>query len=326
MKVKAIIPAAGEGRRLKPHTVATPKALLQVAGKPIIGHIMDRLLPVEPAEVCVVTGAQGERTRRYLESEYRCRFRFLDQEHPRGLGDAVSRARPAFEPGDAALIVLGDTIVDVDLRELVGDVAQLAVKPVSDPQRFGIVELEGDRIIRLVEKPEHPASNLAIVGLYFVVDALGLFGQIDRLVAAGTTTRGEFQLTDALQALLQSGARMKAKPVEHWLDCGTREAMIETNRHLLSRSSHFLPRPGVVFVPPVFVHDSATVEGSIVGPNVSVGAGAMVRGSIIRDSIVNDRAVVDNSLLEGSILGEESTVRESPRRFNLGGFSEIELG
>jgi glucose-1-phosphate thymidylyltransferase len=326
MSFRAIIPAAGEGRRLKPHTVATPKVLLQVAGKPIIGHIMDRLLPAGPDEVCVVVGAQGDQIRRYLESSYRCRFSFLAQENPRGLGDAVYRARPSFHGSEPALIVLGDTIVDIDMREMTGGGNQLAVREVPDPRRFGIVETEGDRVIRLVEKPEHPRSNLAIVGLYYLQDAQALFGSLERLMAEQKTTRGEYQLTDALQLLLEGGLDMRTRAIEHWLDCGTRDAMIQTNRYLLSRDGHFTPRPGAVILPPVFIHDTATIENSVVGPYVSIGAEAEIRGSVISDSIVNDRVVVEHSLLQGSILGESSIVRDSPRRLNLGGFSELELG
>jgi glucose-1-phosphate thymidylyltransferase len=325
VKFKAVIPAAGEGRRLKPHTLMAPKPLLQVAGKPIVGHIMDRLLPAGPEEVVVVVGAQGEQIAGYLRSAYSCRFRFVTQDDPRGLGDAVGRARPAFTD-EGILIVLGDTIVDLDLGEMVTADNLLAVREVPDPRRFGIVELAGGRITRLVEKPETPASNLAIVGLYFLHDAAALFGAIDRLVREDRTTRGEYQLTDALQLLLDAGVVMKPKQIDHWLDCGTRDAMIETNRHLLSRNGHFEPRPGTVVVPPVFIHDSATIEHSVIGPNVSVGPDAEVRGSVIRDSIVNARAIVEHALLEGSILGEDSVVRDSPRRLNLGGFSELEMG
>ncbi len=325
MRLKAVIPAAGEGRRLKPHTHTTPKILLQVAGKPIIGHIMDRLVPAEPEEVCVVVGAQGDQIRAYLESNYRCRLSFVTQEDPRGLGDAVLRARPMFT-NEAVLIVLGDTIVDMDMREMVGSENLLAVKAVADPKRFGIVELQGDKVWRLVEKPDRPASNLAIVGVYFLTEAARLFAALEQLVRENRTTRGEYQLTDALQLLLEQNVVMKTKSVEHWLDCGTRDAMIETNRHLLARNGYYRPRPGTVFVEPVFVHDSARIENSVIGPNVSVGAGAAISGSVIRDSIINDNVVVEHSLLEGSILGENSVVRDSPRRLNLGGFSELELG
>ena len=325
MQFKAVIPAAGEGRRLKPHTHTTPKILLQVAGKPIIGHIMDRLLPARPDEVIVVVGAQGDQVKQYLTSEYRCPFRFVQQTDPKGLGDAVYRAKDAFA-GEPILVLLGDTIVDLDMSKMVGRDNVIGVKPVPDPRRFGIVELRGRYARRLVEKPERPKSNLAIVGVYFFRDSGLLFGALDRLIARGRKTRGEFQLTDALQLMIDSGMKIKTRVIEHWLDCGTRDAMLETNRYLLAKAGYFKPRRNTVIVPPVFIHDSAKIEGSVIGPNVSIGAEAEIRGSIVSDSIVNRRVVVEHALLQGSILGESSVVRDSPRRLNLGGFSELEVG
>jgi len=235
--------------------------------------------------VIVVVGAQGEQVRRYLVSEYRCPFRFVQQTDPKGLGDAVYRARDSFA-GEPILILLGDTIVDLDMSKMVGRNNIIGVKPVPDPRRFGIVELDGKYVRRLVEKPERPKSNLAIVGVYFLRDSARLFGALERLIARGRRTRGEFQLTDALQLLIRSGLKISTRVIEHWLDCGTREAMLETNRYLLARASSCRARPDTVVVPPVFIHDSAKIHGSVIGPNVSVGAEAEIRGSIVSDSIV----------------------------------------
>jgi glucose-1-phosphate thymidylyltransferase len=325
VQFKAVIPAAGEGRRLKPHTHTTPKILLQVAGKPIIGHIMDRLLLARPDEVIVVVGAQGDQVRHYLTSEYRCPFRFVRQTDPRGLGDAVYRAKDVFS-GEPVLVLLGDTIVDLDMSKMVGRDNVIGVQEVDDPRRFGVVELRNGYVSRFVEKPDRPRSNLAIVGVYFFKESNGLFGALERLIARGRTTKGEFQLTDALQLMVDDGMRIKTRTIKHWLDCGTRAAMLETNRYLLTKEGYYKPRAGSVIIPPVFVHDRASIDTSVIGPNVSVGADADIRGSIICDSIINQNVVVEHTLLEGSILGENSVVRDSPRRLNLGGFSELEMG
>ncbi|MEO0081299.1 MAG: sugar phosphate nucleotidyltransferase [candidate division WOR-3 bacterium] len=324
IRFKALIPAAGEGRRLRPHTHATPKVLLEVAGKPIIGHIMDRLLPARPEEVVVVVGVQGGKIKSYLETSYRTRFRFVEQDDPKGLGDAVYRGRDYFghEP---ILIVLGDTIVDLNMTEMVGHENLIGVKEVEDPRRFGIVELDGDTVKQAVEKPKHPTSNLAIVGLYYFTDACVLFDSLRELIQTGQRTRDEFQLTDALRLMLKAGTVMRAKRIDRWLDCGTPDALLATNRYLLARQGHYRQREGVVFVPPVWVHDDASIRNSVIGPNVSVGSDAEIHDSIIRDSIVNRNAQVEWALLERSILGEESTVRGTPRRLNLGGFSELEV-
>jgi glucose-1-phosphate thymidylyltransferase len=188
-----------------------------------------------------------------------------------------------------------------------------------------VVELKDGYVSRFVEKPDRPRSNLAIVGVYFFRDSGKLFGALERLIAGGRTTKGEFQLTDALQLMVNDGTRIKTRTIKHWLDCGTREAMLATNRHLLAREGYYKPRPGSVIVPPVFIHDRAKIQSSIIGPNVSVGADADINGSIISDSIVNRHVVIQHTLLDGSILGENSVVRDNPRKLNLGGFSELEM-
>jgi glucose-1-phosphate thymidylyltransferase len=325
VQFKAVIPAAGEGRRLKPHTHTTPKILLEVAGKPIIGHIMDRLLGARPDEVIVVVGSQGDQVRNYLTSEYRCPFRFVRQTDPRGLGDAVYRTKEAFS-GEPILVLLGDTIVDLDMSRMVGRDNVIGVQQVADPRRFGVVEMKGGYVSRFVEKPDRPRSNLAIVGVYFFKNSARLFGSIERLIARGRTTKGEFQLTDALQLMVDDGIKIRTRTIKYWLDCGTRDAMLATNRHLLASEGYFKPRPGSVIVPPVFIHDRAKIQSSIIGPNASIGADADIHGSIVWDSIVNRHVVVEHTLLEGSILGENSVVRDSPRKLNLGGFSELEMG
>lgn len=325
MSFKAVIPAAGEGKRLLPHTKLTPKVLVEVAGKPIIGHIMDRLLRAGPDEVCVVVGDQGELVERYLTGSYSCRFRFVRQDDPKGLGDAVFRARNCFQ-GEPVFILLGDTIIDADMTELVGAENVVGVKEVSDPRRFGIAEVEGGLVKRLVEKPEHPSSNLALVGVYHFTDSRALFGALAALVRQGKQTRGEFQLTDAIQLMVDSGVRIRTSRIEHWFDCGTPDALLDTNRHLLTQDGYFRAREGAVVIPPVYIHDRATVESSVVGPSVSVGPGAVIRNSIVSDSIVNRDAAVEDSVLEKSILGESSSVRGARRRVNLGAFSELEIG
>ncbi len=325
MKFKAVIPTAGEGRRLRPHTHAVPKVLLEVAGKPIIGHIMDRLLPAGPEEVCVVVGARGDQIASYLTGAYDYSFRFVEQPEPRGLGDAVYCARECFQ-GEPVLVLLGDTIVDVDLSGFVGQGSVVGVKEVDDPRRFGIAELDGERVTRVVEKPAKPSSKLALVGVYFFQDSKLLFDALSGLIRQDLRTGGELQLTDAIQSMVERGADIRARRIEHWLDCGTQQSLLDTNRYLLEKDGCFEPRERAVIVPPVFIHDSARIENSVVGPNVSVGPDAEIHRSVIRNSIINGKVRLEHVILEGSILGEGSMVRDIPRKLNLGGFSQWEAG
>ncbi|UCG42823.1 MAG: NTP transferase domain-containing protein [candidate division WOR-3 bacterium] len=324
MKFKAVIPAAGEGRRLRPHTFAVPKVLVEVAGKPIIGHIMDRLLEAGPAEVVVVVGEQGAMVEEYLRRTYDCAFSFVEQTDPHGLGDAVYRARDRFD-GEPAFVLLGDTIVDADMTELVGEHNVIGVKEVKNPRRFGIAEMEGERVKRLVEKPAEPASNLAVVGVYFLHDSRSLFECLQKLIQADRRTRGEFQLTDALQMMVESGKEIRTVRIEHWLDCGTPEALLATNRHLLARDGKYSPRKGCVLIPPLSIADSARIEHSVVGPNVSVGEHAAIRCSVVADSIIGRESEIAHSVLEKSLVGERSIVRERPWQLNIGGFSELSV-
>jgi glucose-1-phosphate thymidylyltransferase len=327
--LRVVIPAAGEGRRLKPHTHTTPKVLLQVAGKPIIGHIMDRLVDVKPDEVIVIVGSQGTQIQEYLTAKYPFNFKFVEQKDPKGLGDAVSRVADFFTKSDEAspvLILLGDTIVDINFKEVIGKENIIGTKTVDDPRRFGVVETRNGNVVKITEKPLEPKSNLAIVGIYYFTSARPLLDGLDKIIKEDRKNRGEYQLSDALQEMIDAGIKIKTYPIEYWLDCGTSEALIATNRYLLQTNSYFTPRERVVIIPPVYIEDSVSIEESVIGPFVSISEGAEIRNSIIRDSIINQRAYVENSLMQGSILSEYAVVRERAHKVNLGAFSEMEMG
>lgn len=299
--------------------------MLEVAGKPIVGHILDRVLTVEPAEVCVVVAPDSGPLQAYLSRHYRCEFRFVVQHESRGLGDAVGLCRPHFA-GEPVLIVLGDTIVDTDFPAFVSSGSSLAIMPVVDPEHYGVAEVEGRRIVRLVEKPLRPRSDLALVGLYYFRDSRRLFDAVDSLKASGRKTRGEYQLTDAIQAMLAGGERITARRVKAWLDCGTVDALLRANSYLLRKRRGSRELRSCVVVPPVFVAPSADVRDSVIGPDVSIGSGAQVAGSVIRDSVVHARAQVRGVLLEHSVVGEDAVVAGKASRLNLGSQSVLSVG
>ena len=326
MKPVAVIPVAGAGTRLKPHTITTPKALLQVAGKPILGHILDQIAAVKPERVVLVIGPgpHGERIRAYGASREDLALSCVVQEEPKGLGHAVAQAKEAVGRAPC-LILLGDTIVRADLRDLVTGGSKVGVKEVEDPRRFGVAEVVGGRIASLVEKPEHPKSNLALVGLYYLEDSPLLFEALAHVERTGTRTRGEIQLTDALAEMITRGADLRPFPVEGWYDCGKTDALLETNRALLDVSGNHVERPGVVIVPPVALDPSADVLHSVIGPHASIGARAHVRRSVVKNSIVNEGATVEDVLLDLSVVGENTIVRGGYQRLNVGDSSEVEV-
>lgn len=317
-----IIPAAGVGTRLRPHTHTLPKALLHVAGKPILGHILDRLqaLP-DLGPVWLVVGFRGDQVRDYVQSDYDLDFRFVEQTELRGLGHAIHCALSEIPNDDPLLVILGDTILDLDLAAFMsgGDDA-LGVKEVADPRRFGVVELaaDGRYIKRLVEKPSNPPSNLAVIGLYGIHHTRLLRNALNDVVAGGTTTAGEIQITDALQLMVERGSRMRAVSVDGWFDCGNFETLLETNRYLLQKNPGTGEWDGSAVVPPSYISPGARIERSVIGPYASVSDQAEIIDSVIRNSIVSEGASVRQCVLEDSIVGTRAVVRGSARQVNLG--------
>lgn len=327
---RAIIPVAGVGSRLRPHTHTMPKALIHVAGRPILAHILDDLEQLGVEDVVLVVGHMGDHIKEYVDAHYAHLNRsYVDQPERLGLGHAVRMTRDLVVP-HPAFIVLGDTIFRADFSAIVGGAeSRIGVKEVEDPRRFGIVEVKDGFAVRLVEKPDQPTSNLAIVGVYYIADTPMLFEALDTLVEKDIRTKGEYQLTDALQLMIERGHKIRPFSVDGWYDCGKTETLLETNRELLELKGApqlAVAPPGTVFVPPVAIDPSAVIEGSIVGPYVSIAARAVVRGAIVRDSIVNEDAIVEQILLEGSVIGENALVRGTFRHLNVGDSSEVRLG
>ncbi len=322
----AVIPVAGVGTRLRPHTHTVPKALINVAGRAMVAHIIDELIALGVREYVLVVGYMGSRVRSYIKKRYPdLTVHFVEQPERRGLGHAIHLTREAVGDRDM-LIVLGDTIFRVDFKGVLDKpVTQIGVKEVDDPRRFGVVVLEGKRVLKFVEKPKEPVSNLAIVGIYYITDAPALFDALQHLIDTDTTTAGEYQLTDALQAMLERGVPMETFPVAGWYDAGKRETVLSTNRELLDLEAKPARLDGSVVVDPVWVDPSAQVTNSIIGPYATIAAGATVEGSIVRNSIVNDGARVTAMVLEDSLVGENAVVTGEPHRLNVGDSSEVDL-
>ena len=309
--MKAIIPVAGVGTRLRPHTYTLPKVLLNVAGKPILGHILDALQQHNIDEATIIVGYMGDLVEDYVRRNYSMNVTFIYQEERLGLGHSIWIAREQITDNEPLLIILGDTIFDVDLSLATNSrFSTLGVKSVDDPRRFGVVELEKGFISRLIEKPENPTTNLALVGLYFINNHI--------------RTRDEYQLTDALQMMIDKGEKFTTFPVEGWYDCGKPETLLSTNRYLLDGKSTYKTPEGAVIIPPAFVAENAIVERSVIGPYTTVASGATVIDSVVRDSIISDGATVTASTLEQSIIGNNAIVKGKFSRLNVGDSSEID--
>jgi glucose-1-phosphate thymidylyltransferase len=324
--LKVIIPLAGLGTRLRPHTLTKPKPLVNVAGKPVLAHILDSLLPLSVEEVFFITGYLGEQIETFVRTRYSLPSRFIRQEQQLGQAHAIGLTK-GMVTGDV-LIIFVDTIFEADLARLQGICSDgvVYVHQVEDPRRFGVAVLRDGYIARLVEKPAEPVSNLAVIGVYYFKDATHLFEAIDELIARDIRTGGEYYLADAIQILIDRGSRIEAWPVEVWEDCGKLETLLQTNRFLLTRTGgNRSELPGSIVRPPVFIAPSATVEASIVGPYVTIADNAVVRFSIVRDSIINEGALLEEAMLSGSVIGSNAVVRGNFTRLNVGDASEISL-
>jgi len=323
----AIIPAAGVGSRLRPHTHTIPKPLLSVGGKPILAHILDEIVGLGIRKIVLVVGYRGDQIIDFARERYSdCEVHAVRQDKPEGIGQAVYLAR-AHAEGRPTLIVFGDTVFECDLvpvAELDVDGA-IGVRQVEDPSRFGVVQLDGDRIVDVVEKPEHYVSNQAMVGVNLIRNSDRLFSCLDEIITGGKRTHGEFQLTDAFALMVARGAHLHAFPVQNWFDCGVTESLLETNRHLLGRLGPAKPREGVILISPVYVADSAEVSNSVVGPHVSVGEHARISDSVIKDSIIGAGAQVAGCYLHQSLIGDNAVVEAGPRQLNVGDSSEVRL-
>ena len=328
--MKIIIPMAGYGTRLRPHTWSKPKPLVTVAGKPVLGHVLDTFASLPSIdEVVFVVGYLGDMVQEYVARAYpHLRARYVEQHEMLGQSHAIWLTREGL--AGPLLMVFVDTLIETDLSGLSDEKAEAVawVKETEDPRRFGVAEVGPDGWVRrLVEKPQDLSNNLAVVGFYYFQEAERLLEAIDAQMSRGTRFGSEYYLADAINIMLERNLKMRVQPVEVWQDCGKPETMLETNRYLLDHgrdnSGDAAAREGVVVVPPVFVDPSAEVMHSVIGPHVSIGADCVIRQSVIQDSIIDAGSQIVDSTLTQSLIGREARVLGRHRILNVGDSSEV---
>jgi glucose-1-phosphate thymidylyltransferase len=325
--LKAIILLAGLGTRLRPHTYSRPKPLVNVAGKPVLGHILDSMANLTLEETIFVVGYLGDQIQDYVSKTHpNLLARYVEQQEMQGQAHAIALAKEYID--QPVLVIFGDTIWETDWTRLdrVAGEGLIFVKEVSDPRRFGVVTLQNGYVTRFVEKPDTPISNLAVVGVYYLKDWKGLVRAIDEVLAQGIQTKGEYYLADALQYMVARGAKLEAEVIPVWKDCGTREALLETNRYLLGKNgSHWPHTDQSQVIQPVYVAQDATIRRSIIGPYVSISSGAIIEDSILRDCIISEDSHIQNATLEFSLVGKDARVFGAFERLNVGDSSEIDF-
>jgi glucose-1-phosphate thymidylyltransferase len=327
--MKAVIPVAGAGTMLRPHTYTQPKPLIPVAGKPILAHIVENILRTPIREFIFVVGYMAEKMKDFVESHYKGRFdyRFIHQEPRLGTAHALSLCKPLFD-GDELLIAFGDTIIDADHNELIKSAhTTVAVHVVDDPHRFGVVGLAADGSVEsLVEKSMIPKSNLALVGLYKIKE-IDLFAEALETVMA-REQEGEYHLTDVLSEMLARGVKIVTVPVKNWFDCGDKERLLQANRTLLSRApagrtGHY---PNAIIIPPVHIGEGCSIDHAIVGPFVAVADNARISRCIVQDSILGSYSRLETVILSGSILGNDAVMIGKQRSVNVADNTSIDFG
>jgi glucose-1-phosphate thymidylyltransferase len=322
--MQVIIPLAGKGTRLRPHTHLVPKPMLKVAGRPVMDWVMDRLEGLDVEELIFITGHLKEQVEAYARRRYPIPSRFIEQKVQDGTAGAVNLARPHVH--GPVLIIFVDTVFEADLTLINRADADgiIWAKEVEDYQRFGVVVTDAaGYMTRIVEKPSTPVSKLANIGLYYIRDVEALWAGIDHTLAA-PTNKGEYYLTDAFQHMIDHGRRILTAEVGGWYDCGKLDTLLETNATLLGQG-HARRRdfPGVTIVDPVLIEDGVTVERSTIGPNVTLESGTTVLDSRLAHTVVGRDSRITGSELSYSMLGNGVVVDGFAGSLSLGDHSEL---
>ncbi len=322
--MQVIIPLAGKGTRLRPHTHLVPKPMLKVAGRPVMDYVMDRLEGLNVSELIFITGHLKEQVEAYARSRYKYPSRFIEQKVQDGTAGAVNLARPHVK--EPVLIIFVDTVFEADLTLInrTGADGIIWAKEVEDYQRFGVVVTDKDGYMtRIVEKPSTPISKLANIGLYYIKDTAALWAGIDHTLAA-PANKGEYYLTDAFQHMIEHGRKILTAEVGGWYDCGKLDTLLESNEILLkhggARRREF---PGVTIHDPVYIEDGVVIESSEIGPNVTLEAGTRVRNSRIEHAMVGQGCVIADSAVHHSLLGNRVQLKGVKGAMTLGDDCEV---
>lgn len=327
--MNVIIPLAGFGTRLRPHTYTKPKPLINVAGKPVLGHILDKFSGLDVDEIVFIVGYLGDQIEDYVSANYKVKARYVEQKELLGQAHAIYLAKELVN--GPTLIIFVDTLFEANLSSLNQEKSDgvIYVKEVEDPRRFGVVLVnEAGHITRLIEKPSSMKDNLAVIGLYYVKDIQRLMAAIKLLMDQNLQTKGEFYLADALQLMIDDRAILRPETVNIWLDCGQAETVLETNRYLLKHNmdnSAEVASINSIIIPPVHIHPTAKIKNSIIGPHVTIAAKCEIEGSIIRDSIVDEESYIKDSTLGQSLIGRKADLIGRYRQLNLGDSSYVDF-
>ena len=331
--MKAIIPVAGAGTKLRPHTYTQPKALIPLAGKTVLSIIIDQLHEAGLTDFIFIVGYLGDKIQDYVKAKYpQLNCHFVYQNERNGTGYAIELTREVVGSDEEVFIVLGDTIAEYNVKEILDSpYSMLGLKKVDDPRNFGVAEIDEEGIItRVVEKPAIPKSNMALVGIYKIKETSFLFSCIKSIIEKGERTNQEFTLTDALECMIQKGTQFKFFKVQNWFDCGKKETLLESNATMLKKFGGTVSGienfENTIIIPPVSIGEGCDIKNSVIGPNVSIGEHTVLNYTIVKESIIGSYSKLYDVVLDDSLIGSDTGIKGETRSLNIGDDTDIDLG
>lgn len=330
--MKIIVPMAGMGKRMRPHTLTIPKPLIPVAGKPIVQHLMEDIVKVCPEkvdEIAYVVGRFGRETEQQLVSIAKslgAEGSIHYQDEPLGTAHAILCAAPALK--GKVVIAFADTLFRTDANIDEQSDGTIWVKQIDDPRQFGVVKVDKNNVITdFVEKPQEFVSDLAIIGIYYFKDGENLRSELQYLIDNNIKDKGEYQLTNAMENMKNKGKKLVPGKVTEWLDCGNKDATVYTNRRVLEikypagqvdASARVI---NSVIVHPCLIGSDAVIENSVIGPHVSLGSGSRTMNAVIRNSIIQNNTVIDSAVIDNSMLGSHVVYKGKWQDLSMGDYS-----
>ena len=331
--MKAIIPVAGAGTKLRPHTYTQPKALIPMAGKTVLSVIIDDLKKNGVNEFIFIIGYLGEKIQNYVETYYSdLKCHFLHQTVQKGTGPAILLAKEIVGD-DEVVIVFGDTICEYDFKTFINSkISLIGIQRVENPSDFGVAEIGDDnRVLKVIEKPKMPKSNMAIVGIYKIIETELMFKCIEENLKKNFNKDGEYHFTRALQKMIERGTHIEGFKVSTWFDCGRKETLLATNAILLKKANGIVETQkkyfiDTIIIPPVNIGKNCRIENAIIGPSVSIGDDTNITSSIIKNSIIGSNSTLDEVVLKNSVIGSDVYIHGLSQSLNIGDNTEIDLG
>lgn len=329
--MKAIIPVAGAGTKLRPLTYTQPKALMPIAGNTILGVIIDQLLSGGITEFVFVIGYLGEKVQDYVSIHYpNINSCFVVQNDRKGTAHAINLAKNCINENEEVIIVFGDTICDFDIKKVcTNKLSLIGVQKVEDPRNFGVAEIDSNnRITQVIEKPIIPKSNMAMVGVYVIKESKVLFEALDEILKKTAHNNKEYPLTSAIDLMIKKyKVSFEAFKIDTWFDCGKKDSLLNANAILLKRTGNDIVehRDSSILIHPVYIAKDSIIKNSIIGPNVTIGEHTKIEYAIIKNSIIGSYAELEDVLLHGSIIGNDTFVKGGSQSLNIGDDTEIDL-